>query len=111
MASVHEAHAAALLDRVAELNMRPLPPLELLDGGVVRCGECGWRGVPSASGCPVCMEAPATDLLWDLERLERAMTRPAQRRPFVQRENVPQVGRNEPCPCGSGRKYKKCCGG
>lgn len=22
----------------------------------------------------------------------------------------PQVGRNEPCPCGSGRKYKKCCG-
>jgi hypothetical protein len=19
------------------------------------------------------------------------------------------VGRNEPCPCGSGRKYKKCC--
>lgn len=22
----------------------------------------------------------------------------------------PKVGRNEPCPCGSGRKYKKCCG-
>lgn len=22
----------------------------------------------------------------------------------------PQVGRNEPCPCGSGRKFKKCCG-
>jgi len=21
-----------------------------------------------------------------------------------------KVGRNEPCPCGSGRKYKKCCG-
>jgi tetratricopeptide (TPR) repeat protein len=24
--------------------------------------------------------------------------------------HVPQVGRNAPCPCGSGRKYKKCCG-
>lgn len=23
----------------------------------------------------------------------------------------PQVGRNEPCPCGSGAKFKKCCGG
>jgi hypothetical protein len=23
----------------------------------------------------------------------------------------PSVGRNEPCPCGSGKKYKKCCGG
>lgn len=21
-----------------------------------------------------------------------------------------QIGRNEPCPCGSGKKYKKCCG-
>jgi uncharacterized protein YecA (UPF0149 family) len=21
-----------------------------------------------------------------------------------------RVGRNDPCPCGSGRKYKKCCG-
>lgn len=23
---------------------------------------------------------------------------------------VDKVGRNEPCPCGSGKKYKKCCG-
>ena len=23
---------------------------------------------------------------------------------------VPKVGRNEPCPCGSGKKYKHCCG-
>jgi hypothetical protein len=22
----------------------------------------------------------------------------------------PKIGRNEPCPCGSGKKYKKCCG-
>ena len=22
-----------------------------------------------------------------------------------------KVGRNEPCPCGSGKKYKNCCGG
>jgi uncharacterized protein len=24
---------------------------------------------------------------------------------------TPKVGRNDPCPCGSGKKYKKCCGG
>ncbi len=23
---------------------------------------------------------------------------------------APKVGRNDPCPCGSGKKYKKCCG-
>jgi preprotein translocase subunit SecA len=26
------------------------------------------------------------------------------------RNKEPRVGRNEPCPCGSGKKYKKCCG-
>jgi uncharacterized protein len=23
---------------------------------------------------------------------------------------APQAGRNDPCPCGSGQKYKRCCG-
>jgi uncharacterized protein len=27
------------------------------------------------------------------------------------RRTAPKVGRNEMCPCGSGKKYKKCCGG
>lgn len=25
------------------------------------------------------------------------------------RREYPKIGRNEPCPCGSGKKYKKCC--
>jgi preprotein translocase subunit SecA len=25
-------------------------------------------------------------------------------------QHGPKVGRNDPCPCGSGKKYKKCCG-
>ncbi len=29
--------------------------------------------------------------------------------PPVKREG-PKVGRNDPCSCGSGKKYKKCCG-
>ena len=28
--------------------------------------------------------------------------------PFVR--DQPKVGRNDPCPCGSGRKFKRCCG-
>jgi len=24
-------------------------------------------------------------------------------------ETGPKVGRNDPCPCGSGKKFKKCC--
>jgi preprotein translocase subunit SecA len=34
---------------------------------------------------------------------DQAAARPLQR-------EEPKVGRNDPCPCGSGRKYKKCCG-
>jgi preprotein translocase subunit SecA len=26
------------------------------------------------------------------------------------RRKTPKIGRNDPCPCGSGKKYKKCCG-
>jgi preprotein translocase subunit SecA len=36
-------------------------------------------------------------------------TATAQKRTTVQR-SVPKVGRNDPCPCGSGKKYKHCHG-
>ena len=29
--------------------------------------------------------------------------------PGTQRREAPKVGRNDPCPCGSGRKFKQCC--
>jgi Protein of unknown function (DUF1186)/SEC-C motif len=38
-------------------------------------------------------EASLTGDLWPIRRTE------------------PKVGRNEPCPCGSGKKFKKCCAG
>ncbi len=30
--------------------------------------------------------------------------------PQTVKRETPKVGRNEPCPCGSGKKFKKCCG-
>jgi curved DNA-binding protein CbpA len=30
--------------------------------------------------------------------------------PQTVRRDQPKVGRNDPCPCGSGKKYKRCCG-
>jgi preprotein translocase subunit SecA len=35
--------------------------------------------------------------------------KPAARAPAPVRSG-PKVGRNDPCPCGSGKKYKACCG-
>ena len=39
------------------------------------------------------------------------LDRRAESAPAAQpvRRDTPRVGRNEPCPCGSGKKYKKCC--
>ncbi len=41
------------------------------------------------------------------ERLAALADHPASSIPF-ERPHA-KIGRNEPCPCGSGRKYKKCC--
>ena len=35
----------------------------------------------------------------------------AQQKKTTYRRHAKKVGRNDPCPCGSGKKYKKCCGG
>ena len=40
----------------------------------------------------------------DIADLERLLNPP---KPMVAEK---KVGRNDPCPCGSGKKYKKCCG-
>ena len=40
----------------------------------------------------------------NLSELNRLLNPPETRK----HEN--KIGRNEPCPCGSGKKYKKCCG-
>ncbi|HOY00415.1 SEC-C metal-binding domain-containing protein [Zoogloea sp.] len=32
-----------------------------------------------------------------------------QRATTIKRE-LPKFGRNDPCPCGSGKKFRKCCG-
>ena len=40
------------------------------------------------------------DFIW----LDREMAP----QPYVR--STPKIGRNDPCPCGSGKKYKKCCG-
>jgi len=40
----------------------------------------------------------------------RVRTGGGQRKPSPAATTSAVVGRNEPCPCGSGKKYKKCCG-
>ena len=56
------------------------------------------------------------DLEEAFQRKKRKELEPARLAGSGDRQQVQQVvrgekiGRNDPCPCGSGKKYKKCCG-
>ena len=41
---------------------------------------------------------------------EGAQVPERENKPETYRRDQPKVGRNDPCPCGSGKKYKNCCG-
>ncbi len=45
----------------------------------------------------------------EAEYLERDGMSSNVQRPLPPRRELAKVGRNDPCPCGSGRKYKFCC--
>lgn len=56
------------------------------------------------------------DWLYNLEEWDKHLT-PERRKELYKEQKSsktvvkgPKIGRNDPCPCGSGKKYKKCCG-
>ena len=62
------------------------------------------------------MVAAKADWLYGLEQWNAIFSEEEQKRLYKeQKESTTvrkekKVGRNDPCPCGSGKKYKKCCG-
>lgn len=53
-------------------------------------------------------ELPQWDAIFDAET-KKALYLEQKKSGTVRREGK-KVGRNDPCPCGSGKKYKQCCG-
>jgi preprotein translocase subunit SecA len=72
-------------------------------GRMVESRESIFSDMPPEAAVP--MEVPEGMPPLPREAMGGAMARPQT----VRREGR-KVGRNEPCPCGSGKKYKKCCG-
>ena len=53
---------------------------------------------------------------WDCFKAQRfdqakPLPQPYRTPALAPERTMPKVGRNEPCPCGSGKKYKRCCSG
>lgn len=56
------------------------------------------------------LENLAPDLIaFSVEELHRARREQANPSAPPDNQNQPKVGRNDPCPCGSGKRFKKCC--
>jgi uncharacterized protein len=75
------------------------------------------EGAPSAPGSRAERDALIDRMIGDVADIHEyfrpwreAGTTPAAMRVETVRRTEPKIGRNEPCPCGSGRKYKNCCG-
>ncbi len=51
---------------------------------------------------------PQWDKIFDKEK-QKELYR-IEKASHTVRRQAPKIGRNDPCPCGSGKKYKKCCG-
>ena len=56
------------------------------------------------------------DWLYELPMWDNIFDKETKRELYLEQKNSgtvivgKKVGRNDPCPCGSGKKYKKCCG-
>lgn len=56
------------------------------------------------------------DWLYELPQWDEILTADRKKELYKEQKNATtirkekKVGRNDPCPCGSGKKYKKCCG-
>ena len=62
-------------------------------------------GTPETAGAPASRGGPARKR--DSDMVTEAAAAMEKARPV---HAGPKVGRNDPCPCGSGKKYKHCCG-
>jgi preprotein translocase subunit SecA len=68
----------------------------------------GTPAPAAAEAMPNRPAAPARAPMGATEATSRVLREPVSTQPVVRAEE--KVGRNDPCPCGSGKKYKKCHG-
>ncbi|MGF6658127.1 preprotein translocase subunit SecA [Paraburkholderia youngii] len=62
----------------------------------------------AGAAAPVAAEAATAAMIGDAMSLGHGAA--PQAAVHMHTDNVPKVGRNDPCPCGSGKKYKQCHG-
>ena len=95
-------------------NLLESPQGKIMADFIVFCQE---KGIDLDTGNPNDPRIARLQKEWMSERRDAfdgktpsEMLSAAQGKIETFRHEDPRVGRNDPCPCGSGKKYKKCCG-
>jgi preprotein translocase subunit SecA len=125
----------AMMERFEEETVRYLYLMQVIEraddggagyssGGPIDGGTLGGPGVPVPAGGSGNGQAPRRSrAVTSMDDMEAEFQRRKRREldqarmagaslagPVQQVVRGEKVGRNDPCPCGSGKKYKKCCG-
>lgn len=76
-----------------EVEDTPGKSITGLSSAQCRCGDRPYKSwqYPDGTWGLICLKCLRKTMFHTLKRIK------------------PKIGRNEPCPCGSGKKYKKCC--
>jgi preprotein translocase subunit SecA len=105
---------SAMMDGIKEESVRLLFNLEVQvqENPIVEEAFPGAQGQPGAQAAPGGQAAPAGLVArgqYSAPSVDGGTHLETSSGPGV-RDDYAQVGRNDPCPCGSGRKYKRCHG-
>jgi len=97
------------LDGINDSLKRPNPIEELTEDTVVSLDYDKEKLYYNMVACKA-------EWLYELPQWEELLPPERRRELYMEQKHSmsvvkpPKIGRNDPCPCGSGKKYKKCCG-
>jgi preprotein translocase subunit SecA len=115
--TVRYLYLMQVLERPPDSNLMPRGPQDLPESGPAASVPSVITGGQGGNGHPHRKVATSVDEIEEAfqrkkkRELEQARMAGAGDRQVQQIvRSGDKVGRNDPCPCGSGKKYKKCCG-
>lgn len=115
LAEIREANRQGLLDETMislrevenEIGRPFKPPKVRLEDTIKAVEHWGCFSPTTKASIPAAPQSRPLRLSKPAAEFDEYLAPPTS---ITIRQDAPHVGRNEPCPCGSGKKFKKCCG-
>ena len=99
-ADMFDEMIASVREQTAKMLLMVIPSTQIKTPAAPRETGAGFKGE----------HAPARASADIRQSVYGASAKPEARKEPIRKTAAQKVGRNDPCPCGSGKKYKKCCG-